>query len=338
VCANKNPKLSVVLPAFNAEKTLRRAIDSILNQTFPNFELIVIDDGSTDGTCEVVESYKDIRIRLVRFQENQGLIAGLNKGLEIARGEYVARQDADDESVTERFAKQVAILESNSHIGVVGSCVRLRDSSNKLLGIYSYPSEPDLARWQSLFKTPVAHSTAVFRRSVVESVGGYNEKYKLAEDYELWTRVSAVAQILSLRDKLVYYNVRDGGVSVRNRKAQDDMHMRIASENMRAMVGREIDQSVVRALTISVDRSEEGVDHDVVRKSIDLLFELRSGYHGTETKKNIFYSVEMDVIRRAAALIKKMSYQERVSGISDVLSRGRFGVVSTLMLVSSVIR
>jgi glycosyltransferase involved in cell wall biosynthesis len=334
---NKNPKLSVVLPVFNAEKTIGRAIESVLRQKYSDFELIVIDDGSTDETSIRIETYRDPRIIIHRFDANKGLIAALNKGLELARGYYIARQDADDQSLPQRFAKQVLTLNANPSLGVVGSCMRLRDSENRMSGVYSYPSKAALAKWQVLFKTPVAHSTAIIRRSVIEQVGGYNKSYKFAEDYELWSRISEVSSVLSLRDRLVYYNIGDGGVSEKNRVAQDDIHTTISSQNIEKLAGKRLDSDIVRALCLSVDRSKENVESLVVERSIAALIELRGLYLRRGITAWDARMIDQDTASRIASLMRKMDYRERISSVRRVLKQADFGFASSLKIASVIV-
>jgi glycosyltransferase involved in cell wall biosynthesis len=334
---NRNPKLSVVLPAFNAEKTIGRAIESVLQQKYYDFELIVIDDGSTDETGRRIEAFRDARIRVHRFEKNKGLIAGLNKGLELARGHYIARQDADDQSVPQRFARQVVALDKNLNLGVVGSCMRLRNSENRLCGVYSYPSKPALAKWQVLFKTPVAHSTVMLRRSVIERVGGYDQSYKFAEDYELWTRISEVSSILSLKEKLVYYNIGNGGVSEKNRVAQDEIHTAISSQNIEKLTGKQLDSNIVRAISLSVDRYKEKVEAVVVEQSIAALIDLRGVYLRRGISAWDARIVDQDTAWRIASLIRKLEYRKRISNVRQVLRHTNFGLAPTLKIASVVL-
>lgn len=115
------PKVSVVMPAFNAEKYIREAVDSILNQTFTDFEFIIINDGSTDHTKEIILEYDDPRIVLLENEKNSGIVVTLNKGIQFARGEYIARMDSDDISLCNRIERQVLFLDSHAHIGLIGS-------------------------------------------------------------------------------------------------------------------------------------------------------------------------------------------------------------------------
>lgn len=331
---NNAPKLSVILPAFNAEKTLKRAIDSVLTQTFQDFELIVINDGSTDRTQEVIDSYRDTRLKKQQFDQNKGLIFGLNKGLEIAKGEYIARQDADDESFPRRFEKQTCVLDLNDKIGVVGSAMKLRNGLDKIVGEYRYPATPAFAKWQCLFKTPLAHSTIMMRRSLAEKVGGYNSKYKYAEDYELWTRVIEYTGVMSLEEVLVYYSIGGDGVSEKNRTAQDSIHIKIATSNIEKILGVEVNEAVIRALCLSIDRVDEQVDKHTIGEAIEVVDVLKSRFYQHYNEKTDLRMIDLDVQNRIILLLRKLNYQSRLHGVGRLLKEGNRQFLNPLTICS----
>ena len=213
-------QLSVVLPVYNAAEFLRPAIESILNQTFDDFELIVIDDGSTDNTAEILSSFDDARIRLEPNQENIGLIETLNKGLRLATAPLVARQDADDISSPNRFALQGEHLQANADTVAVGAAMNLVDAEDQFIAQWVYPKSPLLCRWQALFDSPMGHSVSMFRRDAVLSAGGYSPDHKYAEDYDLWTRLQESGAVENLELPLVEYRVHETSVSQANEDRQ----------------------------------------------------------------------------------------------------------------------
>lgn len=198
----KSPKISVVLPVFNAEATVTAALESLRSQTFRDWEVLVIDDGSTDQTAEIVArlSQIDPRIRLHR-RARAGIVAALNFGLSAARGEFIARQDGDDESLPTRFSEQLAEFERDPSLGLVSSFVRhaatagkwVHDGATETRGYSSYCdwlnsfSEPHEIRRASFVESPLAHPTVLFRRSLIEQFGAYSDG-DFPEDYELWLR------------------------------------------------------------------------------------------------------------------------------------------------------
>ena len=200
-----NPFFSVLLPAFNAKAHVGAAIRDILAQTFRDFELLVVDDGSTDGTAECVETFSDPRLRLIRLPANQGLVAALNAGLHEARGKWIARQDADDRSRRGRLAKQARLLSENPGTVLVYSQARLIDAHGLWRGKLRPPLEDAGLRWDFCFRNPIPHASAVFSASLVrEELGGYRN-CKACEDYDLWSRLLHHGKAVGSPETLVSY-------------------------------------------------------------------------------------------------------------------------------------
>jgi glycosyltransferase involved in cell wall biosynthesis len=160
------------MSVHNGAEYLRDSIDSVLNQTYDKFEFLIIDDGSTDSSRKIIESYDDDRIKLLVNETNIGLIKSLNKGISESSGEYIARQDADDICYPERFAREIEILDRNPDILLVGTQLTLIDNAGVTVGVWSYPVQSDLVRWFLLFNSAVAHSSSMYRKKNVQGVGG----------------------------------------------------------------------------------------------------------------------------------------------------------------------
>jgi len=181
------PKVSVLMSVYNAERYVREAVESILSQTFGDFEFIVINDGSTDGTREVLEGIRDDRVRLLH-QENVGLTRSLNRGLRLARGEYIARMDADDISLPQRFEREVALLDGDPQISLADTAARrLRDDGERVLCPTAAFAEP---RVSLMLENPVHHGNVMVRREALLAVGGYDEHFRYAQDHDLWLRMA----------------------------------------------------------------------------------------------------------------------------------------------------
>ena len=182
----RSPKVSVVMSVYNGEKYLKEAIDSILEQTFKNFEFIIINDGSTDRTLKIIKSCKDPRIVLIS-RENKGLVESLNEGIKKAKGKYIARQDADDISVKNRLYCQLELLEKENK-NAVFSFFEMIDDLNKVKNIFTSPiRNVDVCR--SLFiRNPLGHGSAMFDKSLFDELGGYSYGVGPVEDYDLWCR------------------------------------------------------------------------------------------------------------------------------------------------------
>lgn len=199
-----NPKISVVMPVYNGERYLKEAMESVLNQTFKDFEFIIINDGSTDSTEKIIQGFSDPRIVYLDNGGNLGLSRSFNRGIQVARGEYIARMDADDISLPDRFEKQIKFLEANPQIGVLGSNIKII-GTNK---IFKRPENHKAIKWQSLLSTPVVHPTVMARANILKN-NPYDDKLHNSEDYELWSRLifEKDAGFANLQEPLLLYRV-----------------------------------------------------------------------------------------------------------------------------------
>lgn len=207
----KTPMVSVVMAVYNAEKFLSQAIESILSQSFENFEFIIVDDGSTDTSWNIILKYKktDDRIRSIQLEKNQGVAAASNAGLEVAKGKYIARMDSDDISLPDRLTKQVDFLESNSGVGILGGQMRYMNEAGKLLGVLPAIQDDLAIHWYFMFKSPFHNPTVMFRKSLLERYGlQYDATVRYGEDYGLWSRFLLITQGENLEQVLLYYRLR----------------------------------------------------------------------------------------------------------------------------------
>lgn len=210
-----SPIISVLLPVYNGEKFLKEAIDSVLCQSFTSFELLIIDDGSTDDSCNIVLGYHDSRIRFLRNEKNIGLINTLNKGLEIAKGNYLARIDADDYMHPTRLEQQVHFLDANKDYVLVGSSVQLVRDGIEIEGdILKYYSDHDDIVFSMSFYCPFIHPSIMLRMGIVrERQLKFDLGYLHAEDYEFWTRIVRYGKVYNLDENLTYYRVHSNQIS-----------------------------------------------------------------------------------------------------------------------------
>lgn len=184
------PKVSVILSVFNGNEYLKEAMDSILSQSFTDFEFIVIDDGSTDGSAEALKSYDDPRIKSVSNEENIGLTRSLNRGFEMAQGEYIARMDGDDIAHPRRLEEQVAYMDAHPDIVALGTaCEEFTEHTTHI--VFPYTKHP-LMHARLLFNPPIAHPTAMLRTSFLKAESlRYDSQYTQAQDYDFWSRLFA---------------------------------------------------------------------------------------------------------------------------------------------------
>lgn len=205
-----NPTISVLMPVFNCEPYIAESVSSILSQTFEDFELIIIDDASTDKTVEVIESFKDSRIQLIRKPHNSGYTNSLNMGLRIAGGKYIARMDGDDISYPDRFRKQLDFFQENPEVIVCGTNYRFMKTGV----VNHHPSNPEEVKVDLLSGCYVAHPTVMFKREVLTMNSiEYNPEYEPAEDYNLWVELSQYGLIGNLSEVLLDYRTHDRQVS-----------------------------------------------------------------------------------------------------------------------------
>lgn len=192
----------------NGEATVSLAIESIFDQTFQDFEFIIVDDGSTDRSAEVLERYaaRDPRLRLFR-QSGKGLAAALNYGIAQARGAWIARMDADDVSAPGRFEQQMAIASRNPAIGVIGTGAWMKSGTGENLGVWLKPEHHDVLVREMYRDNPFIHPSVIMRRDAVIAAGGYHEDLRRAQDAELWSRMASVCEFYNVQEPLIEYLV-----------------------------------------------------------------------------------------------------------------------------------
>lgn len=213
------PKISVVMSVYNGEEYLRLSIDSILNQTFTDFEFIIINDGSTDNTKSVLKSYSDDRLTVINH-ENRGLTKSLNEGLKIARGEYVARQDADDLSTHDRFEKQSSFLDANEGIALLGSWIGLIDRDGDNVGEMIFETNHEKIVQKHPEVNQFSHGAIMLRSRVISEVGGYREQFIYSQDYDLTLRMIDKYTTANIPEILSKHRLNPGMISSGSRDEQ----------------------------------------------------------------------------------------------------------------------
>ena len=217
------PAVSVVMSVYNGERYLAEAIDSILRQTFRDFEFILIDDGSTDRTADILGRYAAADSRIVRHrQPNQGVIRALNTGFALARGWYLARMDADDVAAPERFERQVEYLDQHQNVAVLGSSINIIDAVGTVVSTTKFPThDAGIRDW--LFErhqVPFSHPALMFRAEAVRSANGLRRAYLHAEDFDLIVRIAEQWQAANLSESLLHMRRHAGSISVKNIRQQ----------------------------------------------------------------------------------------------------------------------
>ena len=245
-----NPKITVLMSVFNEQTYLREAVESVLSQTFGDFEFLIIDDGSEEPFEDFINQYRDPRIRVFR-QENIGLARSLNRGLRLARGDYIARMDADDVCRTDRFDLQIKEMEAYPQIDLLGSFFDVIDENGRLIETKELIKDPVYRLWRLQFHNNYGHGTVMLKKQAVLRQGMYDDTLLYAQDYDLWSRISRKENTGIIPEVLYHYRMFDqsGQASVRNYDAQLAAAISISNRNLRACNPRlsETDCMEVRA-------------------------------------------------------------------------------------------
>ncbi len=240
------PAVSVVLPVYNCPLYVGQAIESVLNQTFADFELIVIDDGSTDETPSILQRYTEPRIRYIS-QTNCGLARTLNRGIELSRGRYIARQDQDDVSRPERLAKQVAFLDAHPQCALVGTWAEIWRDDQRTSRVHAHPSDGARLKFELLLNNPFVHSSVMMRKSALGQVGVYStdRNRQPPEDYELWSRIARSFDVANIPEILHAYREVGSSMSRAGPSPFLDHLVTICAENIAIAAGEPPDNPQV---------------------------------------------------------------------------------------------
>ena len=226
------PVVSVLMPVYNGEAFLREAVDSILGQSFADFELIIVNDGSTDATGALLAAISGPRVRVIENARNLGVTGSLNVGLDAVRGRYVARLDADDIAHPERLARQVAFMAANPDVVLLGSGHVVIDADGNPIERVRRPMSDAEFRWTALLYAPVIHPSVMYRAWLVREAGLRYDEHADAEDYDMWLRMLAHGRGARLGQPLVTWRRHAGAIGVARRRQQLATTTRIALANV----------------------------------------------------------------------------------------------------------
>jgi len=302
-----NPRITVLMSVFNGEKYIRQAILSILNQTFKDFEFLIINDGSTDRTPQILRSYKDSRIKLYNNRENKGLTRSLNIGLRIAKGKYIARMDADDISHPERLEKQISTIVKDREIGMVTSWIDefglIKKPSDYFMRVRTY-NTPEEIFYTLLFHNCIAHSTVLFRKDLVLSLNGYAADYEQSQDYNLWVKISRISKILKIKEALVARRSHRDTISARNIQQMINSD-KIFLKNMSELLSEEINSELlfqIRENNINIRNLKRAllimntINKNICRIAYKGLDKRKITQEGNEKIRDMIYSVFINAI------------------------------------------
>ena len=229
------PRISVIMSVHNTRRHLDEAVESILQQTFDDFEFLIVDDGSTDGSSERLAYYaaQDQRIRIILNATNIGLTKSLNVAIHQSRGTLIARQDADDISEPDRFALQIKAFEEDKGLLALGTFYKTVDEEGQVVRSVKVPTAPHEIAWQLLFHNAFCHSSMVFRKEDFEGdLVLYDESFQYSQDYELWSRLIKMGTVSNLPESLVRYRINAHSISGRLRPQQQEFANKVSAQNI----------------------------------------------------------------------------------------------------------
>ena len=255
----RSPDITVLMPVYNGARFLAAAIDSILQQTFGDLELLAINDGSYDQTAEILARYRDRRVRVVTNKRNVGLITTLNRGLDLARGRFVARMDADDISLPKRLETQLAFLLRNPEVGVCGTW--FRTIGNGASRVVRPPYSPNIVSAHAFFYCPLAHPSVMFRREMLERHAlRYDPTALHAEDYDLWVRALEYFSVANVPEVLLEYRVHGAQVSALSVQSQSQTTDRVRRKQLDRLFPNATSEEIALHLKICKFEAISGVN------------------------------------------------------------------------------
>lgn len=306
-----NPLISVILPVYNGEKYLEKAVSSILSQTYKNFELIIINDGSKDSSASIIAGFKDQRIRYVDNVDNIGLIATLNKGINIAEGDFIARMDSDDISYPNRFAEQIKCFELDDTLGVVGSSADIINENSEPRGLLKVPESHIDIKMGMLFTNQVIHPSVMLKKSVLTDFKDkvFDAKQLHVEDYALWVNLLDKTLFFNIQTPLIQYRIHGENISVVHSEQQSKTSL-LLKNKISTSFG--IHPNMQSLLKIQSDPKLKNTDREEV---IEQLFnKLSSDFHHSWFISKLYWecNVKLKINRKGDLLdYLKSPYQKK---------------------------
>lgn len=198
-------KISVLMPVYNQQNYLKKAIESILCQTFKNFEFLILDDASTDSSLKIIKNFKDKRIKIFSQKKRQGLAKSLNFLIKKAKGVYLARMDGDDVSEKNRLVRELDFLEKKPQVAMVGCWAKIIDKNGKFIGVFKYPTSYEQIKKEILKYNPFVHSSIMIRKKILMTIGGYDPNLFYSQDYDLFLKLASKYPLANLPHYLIRF-------------------------------------------------------------------------------------------------------------------------------------
>lgn len=260
----KIPKISVLLSTYNDEKYIKASVDSVLNQSFSDFEFVIIDDGSTDSTYDIISAIEDSRIVIFR-KENTGLIDSLNFGISKCRGEYIARMDGDDICHADRLKLQFEFLSDNLNYSICGANTIYIDGQGERFGKTDFPISNDDIKLYMTFGSPISHPTLMIKRDVLAE-NRYSHDYPIAEDYELWARLRDRCLFHNIKKPLLYYRFYGDNISLSKRDIARGSRLRICRTYFNNIFDDDLLNDVFYSFILCDTAVSDSKYHDLVKQ------------------------------------------------------------------------
>lgn len=322
---NRAPRLSALMAVRNAEAHLNEAIESILLQSFEDFELVIIDDGSTDGTPEILRRYSqlDQRVRTERIDSVGSLPAALNFGLGLCRGELIARMDGDDVALPERFERQVIEMERDPSLGLLGCSSIDIDEGGETIGRTYHPVSHEAIKLLLPFRSCFIHPSVVIRRQAIEAVGGYDETFWTGQDYELWSRLIKVCRVANLDAPLLKRRVHPRSItaSAERNRVHDTLLAPVRQRMASDLLGISLTQRETETL-------RHAVQSDGIADVYDVLNIIKYIVRYGRTIESQLPPYEANLMRRAIAssLLSQVVFNRRGQDVLAKISICKFAV------------
>jgi glycosyltransferase involved in cell wall biosynthesis len=306
------PQVSILMPVYNAAQHLGSAIESVVAQDFTDWEMVTVDDGSTDSSPGILARWtkRDPRIRVIANASNKGQTACLNQGLAECRAAWIARHDADDLSHPGRLASQWYYLGDHPDTVLLGTQGVLIDDRGVRIGLLDVPEDAASIAWSAPFLNPFLHTAVMFRRDIVTAAGGYDESFRIAQDYELWTRLAADHSTANLSRRLVSYRHAETSLSKTGRNLAFEEADRVSAREARRLLGRvwsEEEQTLISSFRRGLDpglraefvRTIDSIGGEISRpipRRLRAAWHLRlAGTEGASALSEIRYAMHADI-------------------------------------------
>ena len=282
---DKTPILSVLMPVFNSEQFVAEAIESIMNQTFKDFEFLILDDASTDKSFEIIKDFekRDSRIKVYQNEKNLGVVASRNKLLNLAKGKYIVWLDSDDIAIENRFEKQMNFLEEHPGIGMVGANAAIINEFGNKIREWSFETDPQKLKIELFFHSPFLSSSVMIRKSCLPQ-NCYDSRFPVAEDFDLYSKIAEQYEIANIREFLVKYRINSKGLSKNNSEKMEKLSVQVIKEHAERL-GIKLEENTIKNLRKPVTASKIALKEiPEIEKSLILLKNLlinKEGFNKT---------------------------------------------------------